>query len=379
MEKVAIKLSERIEKLASNIINHSCEIKKGDKVYIEVLGLSGKVLLAELIRQIYSIGAFPYYEITDISAHREYIIGCEKEQLELLFNNKAEFVSKMDAYIVVGAQENKAEFSDIPYEKMGVYFSEMNKVVDARLKLRYVVLKTPNFGMAQKMNRSLAGLEDFYYKVCNMNYAQLEKNLENLKELLEKTDKVRIVSKGTDLSFSIKGMNVISCAGKRNLPDGEIFTAPIKESVNGFIKYNTPSTYKGFTFTDVRLEFKDGKIIKAEANNTDRIEDILNTDEGARYIGEFAIGVNPFIIDGVDDILFDEKISGSIHFTPGQAYELADNGNKSLIHWDLVLIMKKSHGGGEIYFDDVLVQKDGLFVLDNLKSLNPESYTNDNE
>ncbi len=374
MEKEESKLNNKIEKLASNILYHSCEIKKDDRVFIEIIGLSGTELLKELIKQIYRIGAIPFYELNDISVLREFMIGCEKNQLKVFFENKVELVKKMDAYIIVGAQENKAEFSDIPYEKMGLYFSEMNKVVEERLKLRYVVLKTPNYGMAQKMNRSLQGLEDFFYKVCNMDYTKLEKNLDNLKTLMQKTDKVRIVSEGTDLSFSIKGMSVVTCAGKKNLPDGEIFTAPIKESVNGHIKYNSTSTYKGITFTDVSFEFKDGKIIKSSSNNPSKLEDILNSDDGARYIGEFAIGVNPFIINCVDDILFDEKISGSIHFTPGQAYDVADNGNKSIIHWDLVLIMKASHGGGEIYFDDVLIQKDGLFVLENLKALNPESY-----
>ena len=126
-------------------------------------------------------------------------------------------------------------------------------------------------------------------------------------------------------------------------------------------------------FENVRLVFKDGKIIEATSNNTERINQIFDTDEGARYVGEFAIGVNPFVTKPMKDILFDEKIRGSIHFTPGMAYEDANNGNVSDIHWDLVLIMTEEYGGGQIYFDDVLIRDNGRFVLSELECLNPEN------
>ncbi len=222
------------------------------------------------------------------------------------------------------------------------------------------------------------------------------------------------------MEFSIKDIPNVKCFGLRNIPDGEVYTAPVRESVNGVISYNTPSNYQGFTFENITFEFKDGKIVKATANNTEKINQILDSDEGARYIGEFAIGVNPYVLKpmkdtlfdekiagsihftpgqaykqasdegaryigefaiGVNpyvlkpmkDTLFDEKIAGSIHFTPGQAYKQANNGNRSSIHWDLVLIQREEWGGGEIWFDDKLVRKDGIFVLDELKGLNPEN------
>lgn len=160
-----------------------------------------------------------------------------------------------------------------------------------------------------------------------------------------------------------QGYSCIKCAGGCNIPDGEVYTAPVRDSINGVITYNTPSEYNGFTFENVRLTFKDGKIVDCDGNDKERLEKVFNTDEGARYVGEFAIGVNPYITKPMNNILFDEKIAGSIHFTPGNCYEDAPNGNKSAIHWDLVLIMTPEYGGGEIWFDDVLIRKDGRFLL----------------
>ena len=224
-----------------------------------------------------------------------------------------------------------------------------------------------------KKYTSLEAFEDFYFKVCNLDYGKMSKAMDNLVELMNRTDKVRIVGKGTDLTFSIKDIPAIKCAGEMNIPDGEVYTAPVKDSVNGTIAYNTPTEYQGVTYTDVTLKFENGKIVEATANDNERVKKVFDTDEGARYVGEFAIGVNPFITKAMKNILFDEKIRGSIHFTPGNAYEDADNGNRSAIHWDLVLIQTEEYGGGEIYFDDVLIRKDGIFVLDELKCLNPEN------
>jgi aminopeptidase len=201
----------------------------------------------------------------------------------------------------------------------------------------------------------------------------MSKAMDPLQELMEKTDIVRIVGPGTELEFSIKGLPAIKCDGKMNIPDGELFTAPVRDSVNGRLAYNTPAVYQGFTYENIVLEFKNGKIVKATANDDLRINKILDTDEGARYIGEFSFGLNPFIEKPMKDTLFDEKIKGSIHLTPGNAYDECDNGNRSAIHWDLVYIQRPEYGGGEIWFDDVLIRKDGLFVLPELECLNPQS------
>lgn len=227
--------------------------------------------------------------------------------------------------------------------------------------------------MAQLAGMSTEAFEDFYYDVCTLNYARMSMAMEPLVDLMTKTDKVRIVSPGTDLTFSIKGIPAVKCDGKYNIPDGEVYTAPVKDSMNGVISYNTVSEAHGFTFQDIRFEIKDGKIINATSNDNERINKILDTDEGARYFGEFSFGLNPYILHPMKDTLFDEKITGSIHLTPGASYEDAPNGNKSAVHWDLVLIQREDYGGGEIWFDDVLIRKDGRFVLPDLDGLNPEN------
>jgi len=214
---------------------------------------------------------------------------------------------------------------------------------------------------------------DYTFIVMTIDYDKMMDDIKPLKKLMEKTNKVRIVGKDTDITFSIKGMKVIPCVGENNIPDGEIFTCPVKKSVNGTITYNTSSTYNGEVFKDIKLEIENGKIINAscsEQDKNEKLNKIFDTDKGSRYIGEFSLGLNPKILNPMGDILYDEKIIGSIHFTPGAAYKECYNGNDSNIHWDLVLIQRKEYGGGELYFDDVLIRKDGLFVLDELKKLN---------
>ena len=216
--------------------------------------------------------------------------------------------------------------------------------------------------------------EEFYnysLDVMNVNYKEMYEDIKPLKKLMEKTDKVHITGPGTDITFSIKGLPAIPCCGTANIPDGELYTAPVKNSVNGKITYNTKSPYRGKVFNNVSLEFKDGKIINATCDgDNEALNEIFDTDSGSRYVGEFSLGFNPMVKEAIGDILYDEKIMGSLHFTPGTCYADCDNGNKSSVHWDLVLIQRKDHGGGEIYFDDVLIRKDGKFVLDELKHLN---------
>jgi aminopeptidase len=303
-------------------------------------------------------------------------MGAKEEQYEMMANYEAKVMKEMDAYIGLRAGNNISEQADVPSDKMAIHGRTIGKKVhrDIRVpKTKWVVLRYPTQSMAQLAKMSTEAFEDFYFDVCNLDYGKMSGAMDSLVELMDKTDKVRITGPGTDLSFSIKGIKAIKCAGEMNIPDGEVYTAPVRDSINGVISYNTPSPYQGFTFENVKLTFKEGKIIDAKANDTERITKIFDTDEGARYVGEFAIGVNPFIQTPMQDILFDEKIDGSFHFTPGQCYEEASNGNHSDIHWDLVNIQRPEYGGGEIYFDDVLIRKDGIFVIPELEKLNPEN------
>ena len=364
----------RIEKLAKNLIQYSVKLKKGEKVLIENFGLQRELVIA-LVKEAYNAGGYPFVSIKDQQVDRALLMGANEEQFEMMADFEAEVMKNMDAYIGLRSGDNINEFSDIPDDKMKIQGKTIGKKVHREIrvpKTKWVVLRYPNASMAQLAKMSTEAFEDYYFNVCNLDYAKMSDAMDALVDLMNRTDKVRITGPGTDLTFSIKDIPAIKCAGEFNIPDGEVYTAPVKDSVNGVITFNTPSPYQGFTFENVTLTFKDGKIIEAKANDTERINKIFDTDEGARYIGEFAIGVNPYILHPMQDILFDEKIDGSFHFTPGQCYENAYNGNHSTIHWDMVMIQREDYGGGEIYFDDVLVRKNGRFVLPELEKLNPE-------
>jgi len=370
-----VMLDPRIKTLAHNLINYSCELKKGEKVFIEIIGME-LPLVKELIRETYLVGAIPLVSIKNNEVNRELYMGCTEEQLKMMAKYEAARMSDVDAYIGVRSGNNASEMSDVPTEKMELYMKHLWQEVHGKIrvpKTKWVVLRYPSPSMAQLAEMSTESFENHYFNVCNLDYSKMSKAMDALVELMNKTNDVKIIGKGTDLSFSIAGLNSIKCDGKLNIPDGEVYTAPVKDSVNGVITYNTPSEYHGFTYQNVRLEFKDGKIIKAESNDNKRINKIFDTDEGARYVGEFAIGVNPYITKAMNDTLFDEKIAGSFHFTPGSCYDDCYNGNKSAVHWDLVCIQTPEYDGGEIYFDGVMIRKDGLFVLPELLALNPEN------
>ncbi|MCI8585160.1 MAG: aminopeptidase [Lachnospiraceae bacterium] len=371
-------MDERIKTLARGLVHYSCQVKAGDKVYIHYTGASTRALAKELVRTVYEAGGLPFIHYTDPQLQRLQIMECTKEQMELMAQVDALEMSHMDCYIAVRGSDNISELSDVPADRMALYEKYYVTPVHHKIrvpKTRWVVLRYPNDAMAQLSGTSTEAFEDFYFRVCNLDYSRMEAAMKPLVELMERTDRVRIKGPGTDLTFSIKGIPAIPCAGRMNIPDGEVFTAPVRDSVNGVLSYNTPSVFQGFTYENIRLTFRDGKIVEATANNTERITRVFDTDEGARYVGEFAIGVNPYVLEPMKDTLFDEKIMGSIHFTPGNCYDEAPNGNVSSIHWDLVLIQRPEYGGGEIYFDDVLIRKDGEFVLTELKGLNPEGLT----
>ncbi len=369
-------MDQRNQTLAKNLVNQSCKVKKGENVLVEGRGVATIELVNLIIKEITNAGGHPFVSIIPESIERNIILSGTEEHIKQMAKYDSQRMEDMDCYIGVRGSGNVTEFSDIPSDKMKLYAKNYNFPVHSQRRVggtRWVVLRYPNESMAQFANTSLESFQDFYYKVCNLDYSKMDMAMNSIKDLMDKTNKVRIVGKGTDLSFSIKDIPTIKCAGELNIPDGEIYTAPVKNSVNGVISYNTPSIKNGFTYDDIKLEFKDGKIIKATANDTCKINEIFDADEGARYIGEFAIGVNPYILKPMKDTLFDEKIMGSIHFTPGSSYDDAFNGNKSSLHWDLVLIQTPEYGGGEIYFDDVLIRKDGRFVLPELDCLNPEN------
>lgn len=369
-------MDERVKKLAANLVNYSCGVKENDKVLVHHMGESTEELARAVIKEVYRVKAIPISHHTSPRIQRELLMHATEEQIQLMAKIDSLEMSSVDCYIAIRGSENFYEMADVPLEKLSMYETHYIAPVHLGIRVpntRWVALRYPNGYMAQLATTSTEAFEDFFYDVCCLDYSKMREAMKPLVELMERTDRVRLTGPGTDLSFSIKDIPVIPCSGEMNIPDGEVFTAPVRDSVNGKITYNTPSLYQGFTYENVCLEFKDGKIISATANDTTKINQVFNTDEGARYVGEFAIGVNPYILEPMRDTLFDEKIAGSFHFTPGKCYDGAPNGNQSAIHWDLVNIQRKEYGGGEIYFDDVLIRKDGIFVVPELEGLNPDN------
>lgn len=367
-------MDPRDKKLADLLTAYSCRLEKDENILIEYEGDESVDLVRQIVKNAYAVGAKPYVNIDNSIITRELLLGARKDQLEFMNEYLLHQMKEMNAYIAIRSNSNTSELSDVPSEQLNLYSRELKPVLDQRVDhSKWVILRYPNPSMAQLAGTSQETFRDFYYDVCTLDYGKMSQAMNPLKKLMEKTDNVQIKGPGTDLTFSIKGIPAVKCSGECNIPDGEVYTAPVKNSVNGVITYNTPSEEQGFTYENIRFEIENGKIVKATANDNTRINALLDTDPGARYFGEFALGVNPYILHPVKDTLFDEKICGSLHLTPGEAYDDAPNGNSSAVHWDLVLIQREDYGGGEIYFDDKLIRKDGRFVIPQLEGLNPEN------
>lgn len=365
-------MDERYDKLADVLVRNSTGLKAGEKVLIEVSDVPDLMVIA-LVRAVRRAKALPFVQLQHGRVSREMAIGALREQMAVAAEIEMARMKKMDAYIAIRGSDNSTEMSDVAPETMKMIASTMRPVMNHRInKTRWVVLRWPTPSMAQLAQMSTEAFEDYFFRVCTVDYGKLRKGMESLKALMDATDRVHIKGPQTDLRFSIKNIGSVICGGDRNIPDGEVFTAPAKRSVEGHVHFNVPTIYHGTVFEDVHLEFKAGRITGASAGrHTGKLNSILDADAGARFIGEFSLGFNPHILHPIRDILFDEKIAGSFHFTPGQAYEVGGNGNRSQIHWDMVCIQRPDYGGGEVWFDGKLVRRDGVFTLPELKTLNP--------
>lgn len=366
----------RIEKLADVLINYSCALKPGERILIEAIDVPHAFTRA-LARRACAAGGMPYVLLKSNEIDRTLRLNATEEQFEVMADVERMQMERMQCYIGARGSHNVSELSDVPAERLQVYertiWKRVHKEVRVK-KTRWVVLRWPHPSMAQMAEMSTEAFEEFYFNVCTLDYARMSRAMQPLKALMEKTDIVHLKGpRDTDLTFSVKGIPAVPCDGKLNIPDGEVFTAPVRESVNGVIHFNAPTIYRGMTHNDIRLVFRNGKVVEARSTATDKLNEVLDADEGARYVGEFAIGFNPYCVKPMKDILFDEKIAGSIHFTPGACYDEASNGNKSNIHWDMVMIQTPEYGGGEMLFDGKLVRKDGRFVVKELEPLNPEN------
>lgn len=372
-------IAKEVRDLARLLVRHSTSLAPGEKVLIEATSVTPDVVQA-LIQEATAAGAVPFVQLKENEILRE-IYDCGsaddvRSRITLMADVELHAMKQMNAYIGVRGNPNISEFAQIPQEKMKIYQDLLLKPVHFQWrvpKTKWVILRWPTHSMAQEARMSTAAFEKFYYSVCLVDYEKMERAVAPLQALMERTDRVRILSPGTDLSFSIKSIPVIPCCGKSNIPDGECFTAPVRDSVNGRVKFNTRTIYNGVQLSDVVLEYEAGRVVRESASDTAALTRILDSDPGARWLGEFSLAFNPYITFPMCDILFDEKIRGSLHMALGAAYEDADNGNRSSIHWDMVLLQDAGAGGGEVWFDERLVRKDGVFVLPELAALNPEN------
>lgn len=358
--------------LAKQLVNYSTSLKKGEKILLDLVDTPDDMAVA-LIRSVRAKKAEPFLRLGSNRLNRELLMGATEEQYQVTAKHLLAEMKDMDAYIAIRGSHNITETSDVPAKKMEVAMKNIRKVLDHRVKkTKWCVLRWPHPAMAQQAGMSTEAFEDFYFDACLLDYKSYLPAMRALKRLMDKTEDVHIKGPGTDLKFSIKDIPAVYCGGEYNIPDGEVFTAPVKNSVEGVITYNAPTIYRGIGFDGIKLTFENGQIVKAEADGgrTKDLNKILNTDAGARFVGEFALGFHPIVREPMRDILFDEKIAGSFHFTPGQAYEEADNGNRSAVHWDMVSIQRKDWGGGEIFFDGKLIRKDGVFLPKSLAKLN---------
>ena len=361
----------RYRKLAKLLVEYSTALKKGDRVLLDMIDVPDEFSV-ELMRAARAVGATPVIEVRHTRINREILRAINPSHSRLVRDLELFRMKKMQAYIAVRGSSNATENADVPSDRMALYARTTRPVLNYRVsKTRWCVLRWPTPSMAQAAGLSTEAFEDLYFDVCTLDYHRMARAMVPLQRRMKRADRVQIKGPGTDLAFSIKGIGAQMCKGDRNIPDGEVFSCPVKDSINGRIQFNTPTLYAGTKFENVCLEFKHGRIVKATASNSRRLNEILDTDPGARYTGEFSLGFNPFILNPMCDILFDEKIAGSLHLTPGQAYEDCDNGNRSAVHWDMVLIQRPEWGGGEVWFDGKLVRNNGLFVPQDLKPLNP--------
>jgi aminopeptidase len=361
----------RYTKLAQLLIDYSTAMKPGERILLDMIDVPDEFSI-ELMRAARAAGAVPMIEVRHTRITREILRDINEPHAALMRDVEMFRMKKVQAYIAVRGSHNANETADVASDRMALYAKTIRPVLNYRVnQTRWTVLRWPTPSMAQAAGMSTEAFENFYFDVCTMDYAKMAKAMAPLEHRMKKANRVHLKAPGTDLRFSIKGIGARACDGSRNIPDGEVFSCPVKNSVEGHIQFNTPTIYSGTRFENIRLEFDQGHISNATGSDTKRLNEILDTDAGARFIGEFAIGFNPHIQNPMCDILFDEKIAGSLHFTPGQAYEIADNGNRSAVHWDMVLIQRPEWGGGEIWFDDELIRKDGIFLPKDLKGLNP--------
>lgn len=351
----------------SGILDYSLELKSGEKVFI-FADLNSLEYCNLISSKIIERGAIPLILWNDFSLNRALVSIKDENMYEEMFNIYENMIDKCDAAIML--DNNIEEYDGLPYEdvlyfKNHYYLKIFMKIMNFH---RWVYLRYPQKELAKQFGISYEDLLKLLEEVSNFDYEKIKYPCEILKDVLDKTIKVQVITDdGTDVTFTKKDIPSSICCGKWNLPDGEVYTAPEKYSMNGVIHFNLETFFRNKTYKDIWVKVKNGKIIDSKCNLDKEFTQILNSDEGSRYFGEFAFGLNPYIKKNYNDNLFNEKMIKTIHFAIGEPHYNTDNGNRSIMHWDLIIDMQK---GGKIFFDDVLIQENGVFIDKRLLDLN---------
>lgn len=362
------------KRLAETLLTHSTDLKEGERILIQSIGFNSVGLVRALVESARARNAHPFVQIEDPEINRLLLesgddifwsIQADTDQLPL--------IRQMDAFIGIRGAENIYENAAVKPDRNRAYSEKFLTPVHFKERVentKWCVLRYPSAAFAMNAKMPTERFRKFYFDACLFNYSKLFEAMKPLEERLRNTDEIRLKGEGTDIRFSVKGQNWIPCYGQRNIPDGELFSSPILDSVDGEITY-AASVYQGKPFEYVRLVVKNGVVTDFDSSDNTALEGILDTDAGAKQFGEFSFGLNPVIEKPMYDILFDEKIYGSNHLTLGNDYEIAPNGNESNIHWDLVCI------GADVWLDGKMIRKGRQFITDDLTGLNPESLLSD--
>lgn len=370
---------ERMDALAALLLDHAIRIRPGE--LFEINGaLPAKPLIKALLRGAAARGAYPVVELEDDELTR-LTLACidpaHPERTRPMLEKQAAWElakwERLAAHIDIGVDENDAELSAVDGRAMACYRAARTQVRRAMVeRTRWVYLHYPTAADAQKAGLCLDDMTELFFGAALVDYAAMERRMEPLVRRMERARQVRISGPDTELTFSIAGMPAVACAGRVNIPDGEVYTAPVRASVNGHVRFNTAARRYGHTFANPRLEFSGGRIVRATCDgDAAAFNRLLDADEGARFCGEFALGVNNALTRAIGNALYDEKIGGSFHLAAGNAYPDASNGNRSQLHLDMVCLQTAACGGGDILFDGELIRRDGLFVPEELRGLNP--------
>jgi len=364
----------RLEEFAEVLVNRATHVEEGDNVYLLCKSLESLPLFREVRRQVIKRGGMPHehllYDTMNGAGAADYdwFKHADSNQLETLSRAKKQEMEKMDAYIRIGGGDNTQDLSGIHPEKISEWKSTTREILNERLSKKWVATRFPTKSMAQNAGMSTQEFEEMVFEAVTADYSDISKRNKKVKELVDGAEEVRIKSKDTDIRMSLENREGVSADGKNNIPDGEVFYAPVKDSIEGYISFTYPGVDSGTEVHGIKLWFENGKIVDFQAEkNEDYLEKMINTDEGSKYVGELGLGTNRQITEFTKDTLFDEKIAGTVHMAIGRAYEECapeSKRNESAIHWDIVNDLRSRAGGGKIIVDGKVVQEDGKWIFE---------------